>query len=323
VAPAPGPRPEPFAFRPGPGALEGLDPVAERCDGDAVTETSPGSVGLMPFREGHTWYRTAGSAGGGTPLILLHGGPGGGHDYLVPLVDLLGADRTIVLYDQTGCGNSTPRPEWPDEAFTVELFLEELTALTEYLGLHRFHLFGHSWGGMLAAEYALFHPEQPVSLTLCSTAASAERMMASLLPLYAALSAEGVPPEQFMDVFLARHVCRIAPLPAGLVRSLAMISENPQVNSAMTASDESGAVVGTLRGWTCEDRLAHLNVPTLVMHGEFDELGPVAHQPFLESIPDVRGHVFAGASHASYAESPEEFRQVLGAFLAAHDDPPS
>lgn len=286
-----------------------------------MTETSAGSVGLMPFRDGHTWFRTAVSPNGAAPLVLLHGGPGGGHDYLVPLIDLLGAERTIVLYDQTGCGNSTPRPDWPDEAFTVELFLEELTALAEYLDLRRFHLFGHSWGGMLAAEYALFHPEQAASLTLCSTASSASRMMASILPLYAALTAEGVPPEQFMDVFCARHICRILPLPGGLARSLAMVTQNPQVNQAMTASDENGEVVGTLRGWTCEDRLPHLSVPTLVVHGEFDELGPVAHQPFLDLIPGVQGHVFRGASHASYAESPEEFRQVVGAFLAAHDDP--
>ena len=281
------------------------------------------TTGTMPFRGGTTWYRISGPAepapAGPAPLVLAHGGPGGGHQYLLPLIDLVGADRTLVFYDQTGCGNSSAHPDWPDEAFTPALFLEELAALVEHLGLRRFHLLGHSWGGMLAADYALHDPTRLASLTLYSTAASTELMMASLLPLYAAVTAEGVAPEEFTDVFNARHICRITPLPEGLVRSLAMITEHPQVNRAMNTSDENGEIVGTMRGWTTVDRLPRLSVPTLVMHGEFDELGAIAHQPFLDSIPDVRGHVFAGASHTSYAETPDEFREVLGPFLAVHD----
>lgn len=279
----------------------------------------PGTVlagtGVMPFRDGDTWYRVAGDQGA-APLVLLHGGPGGGHEYLLPLIDLFGAERTLVFYDQVGCGNSTAHPDWPDESFTVELFLEELEALTEHLNLRRFHLLGHSWGGMLATEYALRHPEQLVSLTLCSTAASARLMMGSLLPLYTALAAEGVPPEQFADEFGARHICRITPLPEGLARSLAMIMQDPRVNQAMIASDDSGETIGTLRGWSSEDRLPRISAPALVMHGEFDELDASAHRPFLDRIPDVRGHVFLGASHTSFSESPEEFREVLGSFLA-------
>lgn len=158
-----------------------------------------------------------------------------------------------MFYDQTECGNSTPRPDWPDEAFTVSLFLEELDALVDHLGLRRFHLFGHSWGGMLATEYALAHAEHVASLTLCSTAASGELMMGSLLPLYAAVAEEGVEPERFADVFCERHICRVSPLPDGLVRSMTLITQNPQVNQAMTAAGEDGSVIGTLRGWTFRD----------------------------------------------------------------------
>jgi pimeloyl-ACP methyl ester carboxylesterase len=291
----------------------------------------PGA-GFMPFRNGRTWYRVAGTGGLGTrehgsdesteetlPLLVLHGGPGGGHEYLLPLADLLGGERALVFYDQVGCGESTPRPDWPDESFTVGLFVEELEALVQHLGLRRFHLIGHSWGGMLAAEYALGHPDQLASLTLCSTTASVKLMMGSLLPLYAALAAEGVAPEQFMDVYCARHICRITPLPEALVRSLAMIAENPQINQAMVAADENGEVIGTLRGWSCEDRLSGISMPALVMHGEFDELNASTHQPFLDLIPDVRGHVFPGASHTAYLESPKEFRETLGSFLAASE----
>jgi pimeloyl-ACP methyl ester carboxylesterase len=291
-----------------------------------------GVSGSVPFRGGVTWYRVAGSRSSGpgqvqtigsaddaAPLVLLHGGPGAGHNYLLPLIELFGEDRAIVFYDQVGCGNSTPRPDWPDESFTMDLFLQELESLVVHLGLNRFHLLGHSWGGMLATEYALAHPGKIASLTLCSTAASVKLMMGSLLPLYAAVEAEGVPPEQFMEAFCARHICRITPLPDGLAQSLSLLAKNPQVNRAMNTSDETGEIVGTLRGWTSEDRLTQISAPTLVMHGEFDEQDASAHEPFLKLIPDVRGHVFAGASHSAYSESPEEFREVLAPFLAAND----
>jgi proline-specific peptidase len=283
----------------------------------------------MPFRGGHTWYRIAGTgdlaagkddgSDGALPLVLLHGGPGAGHDYLLPVAELFGTERAVVLYDQTGSGNSTPRPDWPDESFIPELFREELRDLTAHLGLRRFHLFGHSWGGILATEYALAHPEQLASLTLCSTAASTEVMTGSLLSRYKSLEDDGITPEQFGDVFVARHICRITPLPEGLVRSLTRPAENPKVNHAMMASDENGRITGTLRDWTSVDRLPRIPVPTLVMHGEFDELDASAHQPFLDSIPDVRGHVFLGASHTPFSESPAEFSDVLGPFLAEND----
>ena len=77
----------------------------------AVTGASIGSIGMMPFRDGNTWFRFVGPADAGTPLELAHGGPGGGHEYLLPLADLLGQTGPVVLHDQTGCGNSTPRSD--------------------------------------------------------------------------------------------------------------------------------------------------------------------------------------------------------------------
>jgi proline-specific peptidase len=282
------------------------------------------TVGTMPFRGGQTWYQVNGDpAGGNPPLLTLHGGPGSVHNYLLPLVGLLGQDRALVFYDQVGCGNSTRRPDWPPERWTVDLHLAELEALTGHLGLSRFHLLGHSWGGMLAAEYALRHPDRLASLILCSTAASSQRTIDSVSELRAELTADGTPgtPEYeqaLAGLFVTQHICRVVPMPEELVYTLGQIAANPAVNLAMMGQDPD-EVTGTLRGWTVEDRLAGLTVPTLVLGGEYDELNATARQPFLDLIPDVRGHVFAGASHVAFDETPAEFRDVTSAFLAAHD----
>lgn len=282
------------------------------------------STGTMPFRDGQTWYQVNGDPGGGLPpLLTLHGGPGSVHNYLLPLAGLLGQDRAVIFYDQVGCGNSTRRPDWPPERWTVDLHLEELDALIGHLGLTRFHLFGHSWGGMLAAEYALRHPDRLASLILCSTCASAQLMIDSINGLRAGLNAEGTPgtPEYeqaLAEKFVTQHICRKVPMPDELAYTLGQIAANPGINFAMMGQDPA-EVTGTLRGWTVADRLAGLAVPTLVLGGEHDELNAAARQPFLDLIPDVRGHVFAGASHVSFDEAPAEFRDVTSAFLAARD----
>ena len=93
--------------------------------------------------------------------------------------------RRVIFYDQLGCGRS-PYPEDPS-MWTVELFVEELGAVRDALGLDHIHLFGSSWGGMLAMEYALTQPSGLESLVIASSPASmtqwveeAERLRAEL-----------------------------------------------------------------------------------------------------------------------------------------------
>jgi proline iminopeptidase len=107
--------------------------------------------GYIEVPGGKVWYQGVGG-GDGTPLLCLRGGPGFTHRYLERLADL--ADRRrVIFYDQLGCGNSD-RPDDPG-LWTVERFVEELALVREALGLENLHLFGSSWGGMLALQYVL------------------------------------------------------------------------------------------------------------------------------------------------------------------------
>jgi L-proline amide hydrolase len=92
----------------------------------------------------------------------------------------------------------------------------------------------------------------------------------------------------------------------------------PTVYHTMNGPNEFH-VVGTLRNWSIIDRLDRIDVPTLVVAGEFDEATPATWRPFLEGIDGSTGHVFAGASHCSHLEQPEIFRSVIADFLNQHD----
>jgi L-proline amide hydrolase len=291
--------------------------------------------GRVPFRGFETWYRVTGDLGSGrTPLVVLHGGPGATHDYLLANARLAERGRPVVHYDQLGSGNSTHLPHRGRDFWTVELFLEELDNLLGALGIAgRYHLLGQSWGGMLAAEHAVRRPDGLRSLVIANSPASIELWLAAANRLRRAL-----PPEvqevldrheaagttdtaeyqRAMLVFYDQHVCRVVPNPPEVARTFARIDEDPTVYLTMNGPSEFH-VIGTIRDWTIVDRLHRIAVPTLVVSGRYDEATPETVQPFAERIPTVRWELFEASSHMPHVEEPERYLEVVGAFLDEHD----
>ena len=298
----------------------------------------PTETRLIPFRDLETWVQLTTPATpieGALPLVVLHGGPGMAHDYLRNLAALADeTGRTVVHYDQVGCGRSTHRPDAPADFWTPELFVGEFTNLIEALGLERYHVLGQSWGGMLGAEIAVRRPAGLASLAICNSPASMRLWVEGANTLRAQL-----PPEvqEALDrheadgtiddldylaataVFYERHVCRVVPMPQDFVDSEAQMEAEPTVYHTMNGVNEF-FVTGTLAEWTVIDRLDAVAAPTLIVAGEFDEATPETWAPFVERIPEVSSHVFPGASHCSHLEQPEAFRAVVGVFLREHDE---
>lgn len=134
-----------------------------------------------------TWYKVLGRLEATSPvLIALHGGPGAGHEYLLPLADIYTLyGIPVVVYDQIGCGRSTHlRDRIGDEGFwSFHLFIRELDNLIDRLQLRDrgFYLLGQSWGGMLAATYAMHQPRGKSPQGLCKLVIASGP---SSMPLY-------------------------------------------------------------------------------------------------------------------------------------------
>lgn len=113
---------------------------------DATREATVDFAGMR------TWYRVTGDLESDlTPIVIVHGGPGMAHNYLLSLTALALTGRAVIHYDQVGCGNSTHDPSRGADFWTVELFRDELANLVDQLGLaDRFHLLGQSWGACSA-----------------------------------------------------------------------------------------------------------------------------------------------------------------------------
>ncbi len=290
-------------------------------------------VGRMTFRDGETWYRVTGEPGA-TPLVVLHGGPGATHDYLDRFSLLADRGRMVVHYDQFGCGLSTHHPDWPAEAWTVQLFLDELDALLAHLGItDGYHLLGQSWGGMLAAEHAVLRPAGLRGLVIANSPASmvtwvqeANRLRAALPPeVEAALvqhEAAGTTADPAyaaaVQVFYERHLCRVTPFPDDVQRSLTALETDPTVYMAMNGPSEFH-VIGSLRDWTIETRLSQILAPTLVISGRYDEATEACVRPYAEEVPGARRVVFEQSSHMPHVEETAAVLECVGEFLAACD----
>ncbi len=293
--------------------------------------------GEADFRGWRTWYRVDGDLDAARPpLVVLHGGPGFSHDYLLRLTALAAAGRAVILYDQLGSGRSTHLPDEDASFWQVQLFLDELDNLLRHLGItRRYHLLGQSWGGMLAAEHAVLRPAGLRSLVVANSPASMElwvreanRLRASLPPdvqdTLLRHEADGTTDsdsyQQAVLVFYGRHLCRV-PWPPEVQASFDVVERDPTVYHTMNGPSEFHCI-GTIRDWSIVDRLDRIAVPTLLISCRHDEATPAVVQPYADRIADMRWRIFENSSHLAHVEETGLFLETVDAFIAAQDQDP-
>ena len=285
-------------------------------------------TGFAVVPGGRVWYEVAGE-GPGTPVILIHGGPGGRSCRLASL-KALGSDRPVILYDQLGTGRSD-RPA-DTTLWRLPRFVEEIDSLRAHLRLERVHLYGHSWGGTVALEYGLTRPQSGVaSITLSAPLVSTPRWIAdadtlrmempaalqrTLREHEAAGTIDSPGYKAATDSFYARFMSRRQPptTPADCQG----VSGNDSVYRYMWGPTEFNAT-GTLKSYDRLDRLHELALPVLFLAGEFDEARPSTVLNFTGRVPGARFEMIRGAGHAFPVDEPEQTVRVVGAFLREID----
>ncbi|PKG31831.1 proline iminopeptidase-family hydrolase [Methanoregula sp.] len=285
--------------------------------------------GLIPVSGGNVWYRIFGADKPGIPLLVLHGGPGIPHDYLLP-VSKLADERPVIFYDQLGCGNSDKTEDL--SLLTVERFIDELATVRESLGLDPVHILGQSWGSMLAVRYLLTkNPDGIRSLILSGPCLSASRWKADQRKYVSELDektretilhheANGTfsDPEnqEAMMEFYNLHICRMDPWPECLMRSMERFAL--PVYQYMWGPSEF-TITGTLKGFECSERLHKIQVPVLFTCGRYDEATPETTAYYQTKLPGSQLRVFENASHSHHLEQEQEYLATVRKFLKEND----
>jgi proline iminopeptidase len=280
--------------------------------------------GFIRVPGGEVWYRVMGS-GDRTPLLLLHGGPGGRSCGFSVLNDLA-KDRPVVLYDQLGSGRS----ERPADVtlWRTDRFVEELAAVRNALRLRRVHILGHSWGGTLAAEYLLTKkPDGVLSVILSSPLLSTSRWVGdakrlrSTLPesAQAALqkcetvtTADDPSCQAAFGVFNEHFVFGAQSLPN--VPDCEGSTSNDQIYRVMWGAAEFTAT-GLLHDYDRTDRLGELHLPVLFIAGRHDEAVPETVADFQHRVPGAKIVVLENSAHAGYRTETARYVEIVREFL--------
>lgn len=255
--------------------------------------------------------------GDGPPVVVLHGGPGAHHDYLLPGFDRLATGRTLIYYDQRGGGRSAvPRDVpvgWREQ-------VADLEALRQLWGLEQLALVGYSWGGLLALLYALEHPDRVSHLALVSPA-----------PCWRAARAE------FESRFAARSAApRIAAMRAELAASglkdrdpeayrrrlfelsVAGYFHDPGKVGDLTPFRVTGRtqqdVWESLGDFDLRPRLGSLRVPAIVLHGDDDPIPAESAETLARGL-GAPFHLLPDCGHVPQVEALERFTELLDGFL--------
>jgi len=283
--------------------------------------------GTIAVPGGSVWFKRVGG-GAGVPLLTVHGGPGMPHNYISSL-QRLADEREVIFWDQLGCGKSERPPN--TGLWTMERAVAEMDAVVKALGLNRFHVFGNSWGGMLAQQYALDVASGAVSLIISNSFASIPEFSKMVARLKSELDpatqsaidrheAAGTinSPEYRAAIrtWNETHMCRVRPWPTELEDGFRNM--NTEIYGTMFGPSNFH-IVGTIRDWDVFDRLAEIALPTLVVAGRFDECVPEHMWEMHRRIPDSRFELFESSAHMPFIEEPDRFDRVMRDFLQRHD----
>lgn len=220
------------------------------------------------------------------PLIVIHGGPGGSHLYMLPIKQLACTGRKVIMYDQAGSGESgILSPETNPWMIDVEYYAKEVDDIVNELKLGDFHILGHSWGGIVTQQYVLHHTPQTSSKLLSATHSSiflnastygeGQKKLLENFPVHTRKVINNPESEDFEAVsgmLMSHFTCRTTPLPECVAEALGGI--NAELYIAMQGPSEF-TISGVLGTWDTRNQHAlsrNVKVPTLVTVGEHDTM---------------------------------------------------
>lgn len=279
--------------------------------------------GFIEVTGGKVWYRIVG-VGERTPLLVLHGGPGASSVYLKPL-ETLATDRPVIFYDQLCSGNS-PGP-FDTTLWTIERFVEEIDQVREALGLKQIHLYGHSWGTMLAVDYILDRPAGVSSLVLASPALSSPRWFHDADSLLGTLpdslqeiiryherekTTDSSEYQSALMVYYGRFFARRQPWSDDLNSTFAQL--NQAMYKYMWGPGEFTGT-GTLGDYDRTGRLGEITIPTLLTAGQFDQATPATVKYYQSLIPGSEIAILENCGHLPMHDDPVADVMIIREFL--------
>lgn len=247
-------------------------------------------------------------------VLLLHGGPGGTHEFFESFESYF-PQEGIEFYEYDQLGSYFSDQPKDSSLWTTDRFVDEVEQVRRQLGLgsDNFYLLGHSWGGILAMEYALKYQENLKGLIISNMMSScpdygkyannvlAKQMNPKVLDSIRTLEAKGdFNNPKYMELlvpnFYNQHICRVLPWPEALNRAFPHL--NQTLYTIMQGPSEFG-VAGRLANWDRSKDLPKITVPTLTIGGAHDTMDPEHMKWMATQVKKGRSLICPNGSHCS------------------------
>jgi proline iminopeptidase len=268
-------------------------------------------------------------------VLLLNGGPGATHEYFECMESFLPQEGIeFIYYDQLGCGNSDNPKD--TSMWSLPRYVEEVEQVRQALNLNKdnFYLLGHSWGGILAAEYAFKYQKNLKGLIISNMMMScpaygkyaqdvlAKQMKPEVLAEIRQIEAKkDFSNPRYMGLlepnFYAQHLCRIVPNPEPVTRAMSKINQSLYVT--MQGPSEFG-ISGKLTNWDRVPDLPKLTVPFLSIGGKYDTMDPAHMAMIATKVQKGASLICPQGSHMAMYDDQQVYMAGLTKFLKTVDD---
>ena len=284
--------------------------------------------GWIHRRNAELFYREIGR---GPPVLVLHGGPDFDHRYLLPEMDRLSDSFRLVYYDQRGRGCSADGVRTEDVTLGSEI--ADLEGVREHLGLESVALLGHSFGALLALEYALRHPGRVSHLILMNPGPvshddflllRAERIerwptdVEQLKTMASTPEYQAGHPDAVAEYYRL-HFRRTIQRPEHFDRLIERLHASFTTEGILKARRIEERLLAET--WLATDyhlptQLEALGIPTLILRGDADFIPEACSTSIARAIPTARLLTLKDCGHFSYLERPAEVREAIEDFFA-------
>jgi proline iminopeptidase len=310
--------------------------------GQTARPKSTATMNVYPVQEGFVeangvmlYYWVVGH---GTPLVIVHGGPGASHDYFLPYLLPLARHNKLVFVDERGSGKSSKVEDVAQ--YTVENMADDVEAVRQALGLGKISLLGHSYGGVVVQAYAFKYQKNLSHLILGSTFASTREINDTLAKIKAGMpEADRKRTEELEQAGLfgkgqpwehGRYPEEYAKLAWGVGYFPYLYQKHPDPNydplggntstswdlyREMWGSHGEFVVDGNLKSVEYVDKLPTIKVPTLIIVGDHDESDPVMSKEMHEKIAGSKLVIVPESGHMTFVDQNALFLKTVSDFV--------
>lgn len=284
----------------------------------------------VPVADGSLYARTVGN---GRPTIVLHGGPDFDHAYLVPDLDRLQDVLRLTYYDQRGRGRSADNVQPQD--VTLSSDVEDIETVRRHFGLDAPVLLAHSWGTVLALEYAVRYPTHVSHLVLMNPAPASAQDFGLLRTSYVQqLGAQMDRQREILATDAYKHgdpETVAARYRIHFTHALARRDDYEKLMTIMKAQFVKQGSGGILKARAVEDqlmqqtwqdaaydlhpRLLTVTIPTLVIAGDHDFIPVAIAEHIAQALPNAKLVTLKDCGHFAYLECPEAVHRIVEDFL--------